>query len=229
MSESRKLAERISDAVNAVEEIPRAGRNDQQRFHYAKGEDIIAAGSKALNDNGVIVLPSVLEVGTRDGQTKQGAHAVLATVRMQYKLVDVAGPEEIALDWSGAGYDTPGDKAISKAQTSALKFFLINLLQIRVVDEIETVQPDVGPALATAQQKEDVFGSAEEPGLLRSARYSQAEVDAIAEWACVNRRMTRQAADQIIECLRDGEQGGRKRLLELAGVKPTAKPETANA
>lgn len=118
---------RLRDAVAAVDAVEKKGVNAKQNYKYVRAADVTNALRHELYSRDIIVLQNELEC-VNSGETKTNSGGVLRekTIKIQYTVQDVISPEKLVLDAYGVAMDT-GDKAIYKAKTGALKYFLRGL------------------------------------------------------------------------------------------------------
>lgn len=125
------LAAKIAKAAGEVGAVEKRGENKQQHYNYVMAEDVVREAQKALREAGVLVLPTIGQVAVaREWQAGSGATWIMLRVEMLYRVVDAETGEAVVLRAIGLGADSPGDKAIYKAQTGAAKYFYAGLLGI---------------------------------------------------------------------------------------------------
>jgi hypothetical protein len=123
---SESLHRKLFLARKAAEAVDKKGQSESGDYYFARFEDVLAEASKQLEKKGILVIPQVTE--EKLNFSSQGF--AIATVVMEFEVIDTKGDESIKLRWSGTGYDKPGDKAGFKAQTGCEKYFLAKLLGI---------------------------------------------------------------------------------------------------
>jgi hypothetical protein len=132
----RSFATALHDAQQRVKSIGKDSRNDYNKFNYTSAEHMIAETRGVLHDCGIVVEPTStmhIEVG---GQLIVGcgfrATEVVSGESNEY-VVEVPVCERKG---------TPNDKASLGSQTTALNYFLRNLLMIPRVEEEVCVKED---------------------------------------------------------------------------------------
>jgi hypothetical protein len=129
------LAAKLVKARLAVGSVEKAGRNDQQKYDYAKAEDVAVAAEKALLDQGLLADLDVTDSSETPIKSRQGSDGLIVKVVCRLIVTDPDSGEEIERGAIGYGSDYPGDKAIYKAMTGARKYALIHLLGIKLGDD----------------------------------------------------------------------------------------------
>lgn len=128
MSESStfppELAKALRKARNAAQGVEKKGKSTDG-FDFVRSADIDAEAQRLLKLAGLIVVPveAVPDV-------KFGKAGTLVHVSLSYEVVHVKSGESKVMSWAGAGFDSPGDKALFKGMTGGRKYFLSNLLGI---------------------------------------------------------------------------------------------------
>lgn len=186
------LYAKLLAAAREVGRVPERGRNEAQGYSYAREDDLVEAVREHLYANGVLLLPDVEDVATRDtqrldrdtGQVLPGWP--ITRVKMRFAFVDAESGVQRVLGAVGEGSD-PGDKGVYKAMTGALKYVLRQSFLIPTGDDAEAESsPPAGappqggraPRLATDGQQRMLFARAKAAGLTNAER--DARVQAIA-------------------------------------------------
>jgi hypothetical protein len=137
MSEQNQsnLAAALVKMQDACSYVYKGGRNQSQGYNYASAADVLRHVNAAACENSVASFPSAdlldcIQVPTRNGQTN------LATVRVTMTLVHAPSGERLTVSALGQGAD-PGDKAVAKAQTMAIKYAWMLALNISTGDDPE--------------------------------------------------------------------------------------------
>lgn len=146
-----KLYRKIALIAGAVQSVPKDGYNPQLKYRYATPATIMEAVKPLLADQQLAIVPMVAEVVKEltGGKTQSGAEKVLTRVVMSYVILDGETGESLTCAWVGEGEDW-SDKGIAKAQTIAMRTFLINLFQIPSGDE--DTDPDTQPGQRQPQR-----------------------------------------------------------------------------
>lgn len=121
------LAAKLAAIMLDLESVPKRGYNDFHKYAYATEADITEAVRGKLAAAGIAV-----NIATT-GEPKM--HGDLMLVPMRMSFIDSSG-EIFTSDWWGAGSDK-GDKALYKAYTGALKYWLLKNLLLPTGDDPE--------------------------------------------------------------------------------------------
>jgi hypothetical protein len=120
------LRAKLLNIMQVIGGVPKRGTApvNQGGYSYQKAEDIFPKVQKALLDHGVMFLASEVSRTPRPThQSKAGGAIFVEDVTMRYSFLDTESDERIDGDGSGVAFDN-SDKALNKAKTAALKYFL---------------------------------------------------------------------------------------------------------
>lgn len=131
------LAAKLALARKKASTVEKKGRNTQQNYDYVKAEDVLREAESAMEEAGLVVVPSIESVIETHLETSNGNNALMVQTQLIYRIIDAESGEYLERPWIGYGYDAPGDKAIYKAITGAGKYFLAGLLGIPFGDDPE--------------------------------------------------------------------------------------------
>lgn len=123
---TRNLWQRLADVAGEVE-VKRAGQMDKQAggYRFTRYDDVADALRPVLAKHGVALIVDQKSATIEAAQTAGGKATWRATVELEVGFVNVDEPSEReVVHWSNVADDS-GDKAVSKAQTVALKTFLM--------------------------------------------------------------------------------------------------------
>lgn len=136
------LYRKIAAIAGAIGRVEKDGYNPQLKYKYATPATVMGAVKPLLADHHMAIVPMVNQVikEATGSKTQGGAEKVITRVEMTYLILDGESGESLSVPWAGEGEDW-SDKGIAKAQTIALRTFLIQLFQIPSGDEID---PDAG-------------------------------------------------------------------------------------
>lgn len=124
---SQSLVARLAEACNAVGGIEKKGTNQKQNYKYVKAADVAKAFRRELFTRHIALIPDEKEFNqTGVIKTSSGGELREFTLRMDYHICDGLSNEKITVGAFGVAMDT-GDKAIWKAKTGCLKYFLRTL------------------------------------------------------------------------------------------------------
>lgn len=130
------IAAAIANVMEEIGIIPKGGRNDFQRYDYARIEDILQRLTPLMGKHGLVLVPSEKTRSIFDNDA-----VVMATY--SFTLIHKSGDVwPFPLEWTGisrardskGGFD---DKALNKCATAAQKEFLKKLFQIPVGDDAD--------------------------------------------------------------------------------------------
>lgn len=127
-----------------------SGRNDYDKYAYAKLEDFTRLAHGVLQRHGLSFVVGVTAVETLpERKTKNGGTEYAVRVQLQGTLFHVSG-KGIQFSGAGEGQDR-ADKAIYKAITGGKKYMLAGLLNLATTDDPES-DTTVGTATAPAEK-----------------------------------------------------------------------------
>ena len=119
------LAGKLAKAMASVHGVRKDGRNDFHKYDYVTSDAVTAEVREALAEQGVFFMPSVDEV------LRGQAHV---TLKMTMRFFDGETGEVMESTWYSEASDK-GDKAINKAQTAGVKYFLLKAFLVPVNNE----------------------------------------------------------------------------------------------
>jgi hypothetical protein len=133
----RKLAA-VAGAIGAVE---KDGRNADQKYRYPTPASVFLGVKPLLDQQQLAIVPHLVDFAEIDSGQKSGGGKpfVLNRVTMHYHIVDGESGEEMVVPWMAQAGTYGDDKGLAKAQTIALRTFLIQLFQIPAED------PEIDP------------------------------------------------------------------------------------
>ena len=148
----KKLLE-VRKSVPYIEKESGAGF----QFKYVSSTAVLAALRKAMDDQGLLLIPKVISNSVTFLDRGEGkAKAVFTELVMEYTWVNTDKPgEQLACSWYGQGIDFASERGVGKALTYAEKYFLLKFFNIPTDrDDPDSVQEKVsaGPPLGTGKQ-----------------------------------------------------------------------------
>lgn len=147
MESSAGLVERLAEAMALVGPLAADSENAGLRFKFRSIANIAREAQRAFSAVGLVFVPTETRIMERTSLTSgKGAAGSAVVVEMVHTLLSPGG-EKIAVTTLGEGWDY-GDKAVSKAQTMALKTALTQLLLIGDPED-----PDGGSVVAEAPRR----------------------------------------------------------------------------
>jgi len=129
----QELALKLALILGEIPEVPRLGVHEQQGYRYPRASDINAATRQVLSKHHVFLLWQPLpgfEWREFMSNSKQTAMREL-TLWFDLTLVDADSNKSVTIRWPGVAADLiTSDKLVAKAQTNAVKTFLVTQFQI---------------------------------------------------------------------------------------------------
>ena len=122
------LAEALAAASAEMSAVPKSGYNRHGNYRYATDADISGSVRAPMARHGLTLVPASCSVEVVAVATKSGGSQNVATLTRLYRLVHSRG-EWMNLEAIGVGMDV-GDKAVAKAETSALKYLFKSLFAL---------------------------------------------------------------------------------------------------
>lgn len=141
MSNEKAAGPQIYTAVNKVMKeigaIGKTSKNTQQGFMFRGIDAVMNAINPALINNGIFIVPEILEQTREERQTKSGNNLIYSVCKIKYTFYaqDGSSIEAVVI---GEGMDS-GDKATNKAMSIAFKYACF---QVFCIPTEEMVDPD---------------------------------------------------------------------------------------
>lgn len=158
-----KVYQAIVNVMKKVNAVPKGSKNRDQGFAYRSIDAVMAELHDIMAEEGLFVVPTVLETIDTTRTVKSGAewNHVKATIAYDFYAVDGSTVRAVV---RGEALDS-GDKASNKALAIALKYvttqtFMIPTEEAKDPDEHtpEEALPKSSPALATVLERRDAQG-----------------------------------------------------------------------
>jgi hypothetical protein len=118
--------------MQSVRAIEKNDNNSQQGFKFRGIDATMQAVGPAFREHGVMVVPVGEDLRTESYQTRSGTQMKNVTVTVRYRVYGPAGDH-----FEGVAYGEAadvGDKAVTKAQSVALRTFLLQSLMVPTGD-----------------------------------------------------------------------------------------------
>lgn len=154
------LWQKIAKAMVLVGYVQKRGKNQFHKYSYATAADVAEKAREAFIEVGLLFLPTVKSVETREKTTIKGGLTYITRVTMTYLIHDAVDDVEgstryYEFDMVGEGQDD-GDKSVYKAITGAHKYALLQLLCVSTGDDPEADEKTdqtvlVAPTITDAQ------------------------------------------------------------------------------
>jgi hypothetical protein len=149
LTPEQKLYAKLFEAREAAEAVEKQGESEKG-YSFARFEDVFCEAERRLQWQRILIVPQVVEESLRLSPRGFG----IATVVMEFDVIDTVDAGKITRRWSGTGHDEPGDKALFKAQTGCEKYFLAKLLGIPFGTDLEAdAAPTATPAGSIEAQR----------------------------------------------------------------------------
>ena len=157
----------IIGVMKTINAIGKDRRNSQQNFAYRGIDDVMNELHGALAENGVFVVPEVLDETRSTGKSKSGGE--LYYTRLKTRFTFYAGDgSSVSAVVIGEAMDS-GDKASNKALSIGLKYAMLQVFCIPTEDEkdpdAQSPQPQAGsmkPAKPAPKKAQPAKWTAEE-------------------------------------------------------------------
>ena len=133
MTDKKTLYGKLARIAGDIERVDKDGKNKHFNYSYAKPETVMRALKPLLAAHSIAIIPSITDI-----KQTQGEKNIRTCIHTVYTIVDGESGEEFTATWAGEAQDN-ADKGISKAETVALRTFLLQLFQIPAED------PDTDP------------------------------------------------------------------------------------
>lgn len=118
--------------MDEVRSIAKESRNAQQGFNFRGIDAVMDAVGPALRKHGVTVIPIAIEHEAERYETAKGGKMVNRLAKMQFTVFGPRGDHFGGVTYGEAA--DSGDKAMTKAESVALRTFLLQALMIPTGD-----------------------------------------------------------------------------------------------
>lgn len=132
MAETPTVYQAWSAVMRDVQAISKDSRNTQQNFSFRGIDAVLNTVGPVLREHGVLVVPIASKHDSERYTTKSGGQMVNRTVEMAYQVFGPAGDSFMGSAFGEAA--DAGDKAMTKAESVALRTFLLQALMIPTDD-----------------------------------------------------------------------------------------------
>lgn len=156
LNESLELNKSLQQKKQAVRKqlaesgpVKKDKKNEYNKYSYLSEAKYKELFTKLLSENGLELSASCVE--EREIQTGSNSMGCGRIVVWDFTLSDVDTGFSETMRSIAEGWDS-GDKAIYKAHTGALKYFLANTFMVASGDEVENDEPPRTPKFATPEQ-----------------------------------------------------------------------------
>jgi len=130
------LRQKLAKARAELKFIEKRGHNQFHNYDYVQAADVQGTVGLALAKVGVIIAMRNVEIEYSDATTQKGGHENVVRWRCDYGFIDGDSDEQLWYPAFGEGRDA-GDKAVYKARTGAMKYFISQGLCLGMGDDPE--------------------------------------------------------------------------------------------
>lgn len=186
----KRLVAKIAEAMDAIGGVEKKGRNERQNYPYLRAADVAKAFRHELFKRGVILIANEKNLQHEMVETNSGGKMRFVTLTIEYTLQDELEKSE-PVQAFGQAMDA-GDKALWKAKTGALKYYLRGLGILPDEKDDPEADEEVDKSVGPPQVRPDLEAKME-----GQQRIKQHQVKGIQE-AC---KRTGKSLDQQAEYL----------------------------
>jgi hypothetical protein len=129
-----KLFGKIAKVMGECRILEKAGRNTFDKYDYVTADTIATRIGSLLAANGIAFFPSMVNLETSEYTTQKGGTNFRTVAHFQMTLACIETGATFTTMWMGEAIDR-SDKSISKAATSAVKYFLLKTFLLAGGDE----------------------------------------------------------------------------------------------
>jgi hypothetical protein len=123
------IYEKLNEIHKQVGYIQKGQQGKQ--YQYVGSSDVLAVVRQHMNEQGLILLPSIKNATVKEYETKTGTLQIFTELIMTMTWINTEKPEEkIEIDWYAQGMDLAGEKGVGKALTYGEKYFLLKFFNI---------------------------------------------------------------------------------------------------
>lgn len=132
----KSIAAKLVQVAKNCEYVQKDATNKEQKYKYVSAAAILGKVNEALVQANLASVPEFSIVSEKEKSTSRGGVWQLVTVQCHLTIIDADSGEVVSVISLGTGTD-PGDKAVAKAQTMALKYAWLTALNIETGDDPE--------------------------------------------------------------------------------------------
>jgi len=174
--------------------LKREGNNQFDRYKYFSEAQYKSLFTELLSSHDLELRSTVSDYSTIEGTEKQANGRI---VQMEFELIDCETGFSETSKFYGEGFDK-GDKAMYKAYTGAIKYYLANTFLVATGDDPEKDSPDtkMNVRKISAAQKAVI-----------EKKYSGDKLQQLLDWAKVKKldEMTEDQALAVIKQIKERE------------------------
>ncbi len=138
LSVTAKLARKKNKVIKLVDGISKTGYNAYHDYRFVEEAEVVRVLRSALTKAGLSLSVSTSEILPPTSIKTEFGEFYNYTIKMTFTLVDTETGYSESYPWLGMGSD-PGDKALYKAYTSGVKYFLLKNFLLPTDDDVERV------------------------------------------------------------------------------------------
>ena len=127
-----KLARKKNRVIKQVQSIQKTGYNDYDDYAFVEEAEVVRALRSALTQAGLSLGVAASEIVRSDAVQ----HGTNYTLQMTFTLTDTETGYSEQIPWLAMGADA-ADKAVYKAYTSGVKYFLLKTFLLPTDDDVE--------------------------------------------------------------------------------------------
>jgi hypothetical protein len=131
-----KMARKKNKVIKLVGSIAKKGYNDEYEYNYVQEAEVVRVIRAALVKAGLSFSVSTSEIMPPNLISSEAGDVYNYTIKMTFTLVDAETGYFESFPWLGMGSDQ-GDKALYKAYTSGVKYFLLKNFLLPTDDDVE--------------------------------------------------------------------------------------------
>jgi hypothetical protein len=134
IAEKKTLAGKLVAVMMGIHRVKKGGFNEHHRYAFVTAEDVSDMVRDLLAEQGIAFMPSMESYEMIPTASGKGH---IARVKFIMRFLDSESSEVQEATWFSEAMDTQ-DKALNKAATAAVKYFLLKTFLISTGDEPDT-------------------------------------------------------------------------------------------
>ena len=128
-TKEKNIFQKLLQVKRSVDFIKKA--NQGMQYSYVSSSNVIIALRDAMNNEGLLLIPQVVESSNTTRENKKGHTVYFTELKIKFTWLNTLKPDEkIDCFWYGQGIDIEGEKGVGKALTYAEKYFLLKFFNI---------------------------------------------------------------------------------------------------
>jgi hypothetical protein len=131
-----KMARKKNKVIKLISSIAKTGYNEYDDYSYVEEAEVVRVIRNALVKSGLSFSVSTSEILPPNTINTELGEFYNYTIKMTFTLVDTETGYFESCPWLGMGSDQ-GDKALYKAYTSGVKYFLLKNFLLPTNDDVE--------------------------------------------------------------------------------------------